>query len=71
MSQDESFTCKACGTVAASVERALAGSKGDLTRPEGYTANLSLIPSFGACTRSCFVPRYRSVVWTDAWPRSS
>src|ERR1022692_588487 len=33
-----------------------------------YTATLSLIPSFGACTRSCFVPRYRSVVWTLAWP---
>jgi hypothetical protein len=32
---------------------------------------LSLIPSFGACTKSCFVPRYRSVVWTDAWPRSN
>src|ERR1039457_5189852 len=29
-----------------------------------YTATLSLIPSFGACKRSCFVPRYRSVVWT-------
>jgi hypothetical protein len=26
------------------------------------TATLSLIASFGACTRSCFVPRYRSVV---------
>src|SRR5690349_86802 len=23
--------------------------------------NLNLIPSFGACTRSCFVPRYLSV----------
>lgn len=32
---------------------------------------LSLIPSFGACTRSCFVPRYRSVVWTDEWPSSN
>ena len=31
----------------------------------------SLIPSFGAWTRSCFVPRYRSVVCTDAWPRSN
>ena len=28
-----------------------------VTRPEGYTATLSLIPSFGACTKSCFVPR--------------
>src|ERR1035438_6864453 len=36
-----------------------------------YTATLSLIPSFGACTRSCFVPRYRSVVWTLAWPSKS
>src|ERR1039457_6036886 len=36
-----------------------------------YTATLSLIPSFGACTRSCLVPRYRSVVWTDAWPKSN
>src|SRR5450756_1113099 len=34
-------------------------------------ATLSLIPSFGACTRSCFVPRYRSVVWTDACPNSN
>jgi hypothetical protein len=22
--------------------------------------------TLGACTRSCFVPRYRSVVWTEA-----
>jgi len=29
---------------------------------QAYTATLSLIPSFGALTRSCFVPRYRSVV---------
>jgi hypothetical protein len=36
-----------------------------------YPVTLSLIPSFGACTRSCLVPRYRSVVWTDAWPRSN
>ena len=36
-----------------------------------YTATLNLIPSFGACTRSCLVPRYRSVVCTDAWPSSS
>ena len=36
-----------------------------------YTATLSLIPSFGACTRSCFVPRYRSVVCTEACPGSS
>ena len=27
-----------------------------------YTATLNLIASFGAWTRSCFVPRYRSVV---------
>jgi hypothetical protein len=27
-----------------------------------YTTTLSLIASFGACTKSCFVPRYRSVV---------
>jgi hypothetical protein len=59
------------GTAAAGVERALAGNKGDPTAPEGYTATLSLIPSFGAWTRSCFVPRYRSVVWTDACPRSN
>ena len=30
----------------------------------------SLVSSFGAFTRSCFVPRYCSVVWTDAWPSS-
>src|ERR1022692_3159538 len=36
-----------------------------------YTATLSLMPSFGACTKSCLVPRYRSVVWTDAWPSSN
>jgi hypothetical protein len=30
------------------------------TWPELYTLNL--IPSFGACTKSCLVPRYRSVV---------
>src|SRR6516225_2707361 len=34
-------------------------------------AILSLIPSFGACTKSCFVPKYRSVVCTEAWPRSN
>src|SRR5450755_2980238 len=34
------------------------------------TVTLNLIPSLGACTRSCFVPRYRSVVWTLAWPSS-
>ena len=38
---------------------------------ESYTATLNLIPSFGACTRSCFVPRYRSVVWTEACPSNS
>src|ERR1022692_3218815 len=32
---------------------------------------VSLIPSFGAWIRSCLVPRYRSVVWTDAWPSSN
>jgi hypothetical protein len=37
----------------------------------GYTATLSLIASLGAFTRSCLVPRYRSVVWTDAWPNSN
>jgi hypothetical protein len=31
-------------------------------------ASRSRIASFGACTRSCLVPRYRSVVWTEAWP---
>ena len=36
-----------------------------------YTATLSLIASLGACTRSCFVPRYRSVVCTEAWPSNS
>jgi hypothetical protein len=40
-------------------------------RDAHYTATLNLIPSLGACTRSCFVPKYRSVVWTDAWPRSN
>ena len=55
MSHD-SFTCGRCET-AARAERALAGSVGDPTRPEGYTATLSLIPSFGAFTRSCLVPR--------------
>jgi hypothetical protein len=39
---------RACGMAAARVERALAGSKGDPARPEGYTTTLSLIPSFGA-----------------------
>jgi hypothetical protein len=34
-----------------------------------YTATFSLIPSFGARTKSFFVPRYRSVVCTDACPR--
>src|SRR5258706_603339 len=28
-------------------------------------ATLNLIASFGAWTRSCLVPRYRSVVWTN------
>jgi len=37
----------------------------------GYIASLNLIPSFGAFTRSCLVPRYLSVVWTEAWPRSN
>jgi hypothetical protein len=27
-----------------------------------HTPTFNLIPSFGACARSCFVPRYRSVV---------
>jgi hypothetical protein len=36
-----------------------------------YTAIRSLIPSFGAWTRSCLVPRYRSVVCTEAWPNRS
>jgi hypothetical protein len=36
-----------------------------------YTATFSLIASLGAFTRSCLVPRYHSVVWTDAWPSSS
>ena len=49
----------------------LCNDLGDPTRPEGYTTTVSLIPSFGACTKSCFVPRYRSVVWTDAWPSNS
>jgi YD repeat-containing protein len=31
-----------------------------------YPATLNLIASLGAWTRSCFVPRYRSVVWTEA-----
>src|ERR1035438_3049229 len=31
------------------------------TSISGYSATLSLIPSFGAFTRSCLVPRYRSV----------
>src|ERR1035437_963307 len=53
------------GAAATGVERALAGNQGDPTAPEGYTATLSLMPSFGACTKSCFVPRYRSVVCTD------
>jgi hypothetical protein len=39
---------RACGTAAARVERTPVGSKGDPTRPKGYTATLSLIPSFGA-----------------------
>jgi len=43
---------------------------GSPTRP-AYTGTLSLIPSFGACTKSCFVPRYRSVVCTEAWPSKS
>jgi hypothetical protein len=38
------------------VLRAQPDSKGDPTRPD-YTATLSLMPSLGACTRSCFVPR--------------
>lgn len=38
---------------------------------QNYTATLSLIPSFGAWTRSSFVPRYRSVVWTLAWPAAT
>ena len=45
--------------------RAYARTRGiwsGVIRPEGYTATLSLMPSFGACTKSCFVPRYRSVV---------
>ena len=37
----------------------------------GYTATRSLIPSFGAWTKSCFVPRYRSVVCTEACPSRS
>ena len=36
-----------------------------------YTATLSLIPSFGAFTKSCLVPRYRSVVCTEACPNSN
>src|SRR5438477_7626338 len=36
-----------------------------------YIVTLNLIPSFGACTRSCLVPRYRSVVCTEACPSSS
>jgi hypothetical protein len=48
MSQDEILHLRAGGTAAARVERALAGSKGDPTRPAGYTATLSLIPSLGA-----------------------
>ena len=32
---------------------------------------LSLIASLGGWTKFCFVPRYLSVVWTDAWPSSS
>jgi len=36
-----------------------------------YTATLSLIPSFDACNKSRFVPRYRSIVCTDAWPRTN
>ena len=35
-----------------------------------YTATLNLIASLGAWTKSCLVPRYRSVVWTEAWPNS-
>lgn len=35
------------------------------------TATRNLIASLGACTRSCLVSRYRSVVWTDACPRSN
>jgi hypothetical protein len=36
-----------------------------------HVASFSLIASFGACARSCFVPRYRSVVWTDECPSSN
>ena len=35
-----------------------------------YAVNLIAIASFGAFTRSCLVPRYRSVVCTDACPNS-
>jgi hypothetical protein len=35
-----------------------------------HTASLNLISSFGACARSCFVPRYRSVICTDECPSS-
>ena len=56
------------GWSAASKHRA--GIDGTTSANTSQTASLSLIASLGACTRSCFVPRYRSVVCTDAWPRS-
>jgi hypothetical protein len=37
-------------------------SRRSTVKTASYTTTLSLIPSFGACTRSCFVPRYRSAV---------
>lgn len=46
-------------------------SEGTSTSQTCHTATLNLIPSLGAFTRSCLVPRYRSVVWTDAWPNSN
>jgi len=32
------------------------------------TAAFTLMASLGACIKSCFVPKYRSVVWTNACP---
>jgi hypothetical protein len=42
-----------------------------VTPDQNYTASFNLIASFGACARSCLVPRYRSVVWTDECPSNN
>src|ERR1017187_700526 len=50
MGRDESSTCVRAARRRPGVEHALAGSHGDPTPPEGYTATRSFIPSFGAFT---------------------